>query len=188
MAHSSGVQRKNLCSGPGVSVAGIFDRAWRRRSYCYEQAFPTWQKLFSTLGIQPIKVGGVYLYSLATNPGVDIEAILHKSRSSFDTQRLITLITAADKYLSEGGSLDSLNILNLVKLNLISQDLVLGPNRDFDSHLSPHPVVNPYLSYGLELQGFRDVRAWGGVSSRWCGSSLADPCRVARFITRPQKN
>ena len=118
-----------------------------------EQAFPTWQKLFSTLGIQPIKVGGVYLYPLATNPGVDIETILHKSRSPFDTQRLITLITAADKYLSEGGSLDSLNILNLVKLNLISQDLVLGPIRDFDSHLSPHPAVNPYLSYGLELQG-----------------------------------
>jgi hypothetical protein len=121
-----------------------------------DQVFPTWQRLFSTVGVQPIKIGGVYLYQLATNSTIDIEATLHEARKPFDTERLVTLITAADKYLSDGGSLDSLNVLNVARLNLIPEDLVLGPSVRFDSSLSSHSTFDPRLAYGLIL------RRWPG--------------------------
>ena len=121
-----------------------------------EEALPTWQKLSSNLGVQPIEVGGVHLYSLATDPGVDIEGILHRVRSSFDTERLITLITGADKYLSVGQTVDSLNVLNLAKHNFIPADSLIGPPNRFNSSLAPHPAANPFLSYGLEVRGLPD--------------------------------
>jgi hypothetical protein len=162
-----------------------------------DRAFPIWQRLFSTLNVSPIKIGGVYVYRLAANSGVDIETTLHKARKSFDSERLVSLIAAADKYLSNGGSLDSLNVLNVASLPPIAEDSVLGPAERFDSKLSEDPAMNPRFAYGLILySGPRDRVSLGelvwypGVASlvdtlRTIASEIQFPSPAKLAITGP---
>ena len=48
-------------------------------------------------------------------------------RRRFDEKRFATLVAGAEKYLSDGGSLDSLSVLRAEELNLIPKDSLVGP-------------------------------------------------------------
>ncbi len=92
-----------------------------------DNALPTWRALLSTVDAQPIKVDDVWLYRVPRQALPDVEATWLRLRTSFDTKRLAALVTGADKYLSEGGNLDSLSVLGAEKLNLIPRGLLTGP-------------------------------------------------------------
>ena len=92
-----------------------------------DKVLSTWRTLLSTVDAQPIKVDDVWLYRVQGQTQPDVETTWLRLRTSFDTKRLVALVTGADKYLSEGGNLDSLSVLSAEKLNLIPEDLLVGP-------------------------------------------------------------
>ena len=71
----------------------------------------TWRTLLATVDAQPIKVDDVWLFRVAKQPQRDVETTWRDLRRRFDTGRLVTLVASAQKYLSDGGSLDSLSVL-----------------------------------------------------------------------------
>jgi len=92
-----------------------------------DKLLPTWRTLLSTIDTRPTKAEDVWLFRVTRQPRPDVETAWRSLRKHFDTERLITLITGAEKYLSEGGNLDSLSVLRAEKLNLIPQDSLVGP-------------------------------------------------------------
>ena len=56
-----------------------------------------------------------------------METTWRELRRRFDTERIVTLVAGAEKYLSDGGSLDSLSVLRAEELNLIPKDSLVGP-------------------------------------------------------------
>jgi len=92
-----------------------------------DDLLPTWRALLSTIDTRPTKVEGVWLFRVARQPRPDVETAWRSLRKCFDTERLVTLVTGAQKYLSEGGNLDSLSVLAAEKLNLIPEDSLVGP-------------------------------------------------------------
>ena len=71
----------------------------------------TWRTLLSTIDAQHNRVDDVWLYRVRRQALPDVETTWLRLRISFDAKRLVTLVTGADKYLSEGGNLDSLSVL-----------------------------------------------------------------------------
>ena len=71
----------------------------------------TWRTLLGAFDAQPIKVNDVWLFKVAKQPARDVETTWRDLRRRFDTGRFVTLVAGAEKYLSEGGSLDSLSVL-----------------------------------------------------------------------------
>jgi hypothetical protein len=144
-----------------------------------DQELATWQKLLSTLDAVPAKVGGISLYSL-TEPAQDTdESSLLNMRCRFDAQRIVTLAMSANKYLSDGGSLESLSMLKLEELGLIPHDALIGPPpqvilRDVaDSAQSeprtpygPNLITDPHLAYGVWLGQTSDGRV-GVAEQAW---------------------
>jgi hypothetical protein len=92
-----------------------------------DKLFATWRGLLSTIDARPTKVADVWLFRVARQPRPDVEMTWRSLRKRFDTERFITLITGAQKYLSDGGNLDSLSVLGAEKLNLIREDSLVGP-------------------------------------------------------------
>jgi hypothetical protein len=113
-----------------------------------DEALPTWQVFLSTLHVRPIKIDGVSLYRISAQPRFDVETTLRSLRARFDTERLVTLVMSAEKYLSQGKSVHSLSVLKAKDLDLVPQDSLIGPpvllvpgmqvdlNQDADPHLA----------------------------------------------------
>jgi hypothetical protein len=88
---------------------------------------PTWQNLLSTLDAHPVKAEGVSIYRSPVESTPDIESTWHSLRSRFDTDRLTTLVMGAEKYLSQGGDLDSLTVHKAEESAQIPRDELIGP-------------------------------------------------------------
>ena len=118
-----------------------------------DKVLSTWRTLLSTIDSQPIKVDDVWLYRVRRQALPGVEATWLRLRTSFDTKRLVTLVTGADKYLSEGGNLDSLSVLSAEKLNLIPEDLLVGPPilEIPGLPIESNPKTDPHLMDGLWL-------------------------------------
>ena len=118
-----------------------------------DKVLSTWRTLLSTIDSQPIKVDDVWLYRVRRQALPDVETTWLRLRTSFDTKRLVTLVTGADKYLSEGGNLDSLSVLSAEKLNLIPQDLLVGPPilEIPGLPIESNPKTDPHFMDGLWL-------------------------------------
>jgi len=86
-----------------------------------------WRTLLTTVDAQPIKVDDVWLFKVAKQPALDVEATWRGLRRRFDTGRLVTLVAGAEKFLADGGSLDSLSVLKAEELNLIPKGALVGP-------------------------------------------------------------
>ena len=86
-----------------------------------------WKTMLTNLDAHPIKVEDVWLFRVARRPPTDVETTWRELRRRFDTERIVTLVAGAEKYLSGGGSLDSLSVLKAEKLNLIPKDSLVGP-------------------------------------------------------------
>jgi hypothetical protein len=121
-----------------------------------DQEEALWQGLLSTLGATSVvKVGGVSLYRLdGLKADPDSQATLLKMSTRFDSERFVTLVTGAHKYLSEGGSLASLSVLKARDLDLIPRDSLLGP--------SVIPISDARYAYGLWLGERSDGRVGVG--------------------------
>jgi hypothetical protein len=85
-------------------------------------------------------------------------------------------VIGADKYLSESENLDSLSVLSAEKLNLIPQDLLVGPSIVEIPGLPTEliPKTDPHLMNGLWLgktpDGLVSVgeEVWySAASTRW---------------------
>ena len=139
-----------------------------------DQHIETWRLLFSTLGIPPIRVAGVWLYRLHPDGEQDWNRGLLEMRSRFDEERFTTLIRAANEYLLKGGDLESLTTVKALDLGLISRSPLFGPTVvSFEPSLSEDSLSNtgPWLAYGLgSARGPAIVRAW--ESSRGTRRSL----------------
>ena len=118
-----------------------------------DKVLSTWRTLLSTIDSQPIKVDDVWLYRVRRQALPDVETTWLRLRTSFDTKRLVTLVTGADKYLSEGENLDSLSVLSAEKLNLIPQDLLVGPPilEIPGLPIESNPKTDPHFMDGLWL-------------------------------------
>ncbi len=88
---------------------------------------PTWGSLVSTLGIQPIEVGGVSIYALPSQSTAGPAPTLAEVRTRFDCDRFELLLTAVQKYLSAGGNPNDLLANDLDRLGLIPAASVIGP-------------------------------------------------------------
>ncbi len=118
-----------------------------------DNLLPTWQALLSTVDTRPTKVADVWLFRVARQSRPDVETEWRSLRKRFDSERLVRLITVAEKYLSEGGNLESMNVLEAEKLNLIPQDSLIGspileiPGLPIESN----PKTDPHFMDGLWL-------------------------------------
>ena len=92
-----------------------------------DRALATWQPLMATLGVPPLKVGGVTLYKVALSPEKDPALTLDMMRARFDQERFATLLIRLDGYLSNGGKVDDLVAVNAPELGLIPTDSLIGP-------------------------------------------------------------
>jgi hypothetical protein len=92
-----------------------------------DRLLPTWRTLLGAFDAQPTKVDDVWLFKVAKQPARDVETTWRDLRRRFDTGRLVTLVAGAEKYLSDGGSLDSLSVLKAEQLNLIPKAALVGP-------------------------------------------------------------
>jgi hypothetical protein len=127
-----------------------------------DQHIDTWRLLFSTLGIPPIRVAGVWLYKLHPDGEQDWNRGLLEMRSRFDEERFTTLIRAANEYLLKGGDLESLTTVKALDLGLVSRSPLFGPTVvSFEPSLSEDSLSNtgPWLAYGLWLSPWRCDRA-----------------------------
>ena len=88
---------------------------------------PTWQALLSTLDAHPVKAEGVSIYRSPIAITSDSEETWHSLRSRFDTERLTTLVMGSEKYLSQGGDLDSLTVHRAEESAQIPHDEFIGP-------------------------------------------------------------
>ena len=102
-----------------------------------------WQPLLSTLGVAPVRVGGVSLYRLKDNRAHDAERLLLEARTRFDNDRMVTLIRAASRYLADGGDINGLSVIEVANLNLIPKDSLIGSDLAFDPLNLPHPRPTP---------------------------------------------
>jgi hypothetical protein len=91
-----------------------------------DKLLPTWRALLATIDTRPTKAADVWLFRVASQSQIDVETAWRSLRKRFDTERLVALITGAEKYLSEGGNLDSLNVLRAEQLHLIPEDALVG--------------------------------------------------------------
>lgn|GEM_PF-170171 len=92
-----------------------------------DELLPTWKVLLSGLDAHPVRVEGVCIYRLPKTSMPDVEATWRNLRSRFDTERLTTLITGSEKYLSQGGELNSLTVRSAEEAGLIPRDELVGP-------------------------------------------------------------
>jgi hypothetical protein len=88
---------------------------------------PTWQDLLSRLDSHPVKLEGVCIYRLPRTSMPDVEETWRSLRTRFDTERLTTLITGSEKYLSQGGELNSLSVSRVEEAGLIPLNELVGP-------------------------------------------------------------
>jgi hypothetical protein len=125
-----------------------------------DQEIGAWQTLLSTLGVSPVKVGGVSLYKLSPERARDPKRTSLEMRARFDTERFHTLLVIAGEYLSNGQSLDLLTAFRARELKLIPEDSLLGPAVRFDSSLSSRRqwITDPRFAYGLWLSSWPDHR------------------------------
>jgi hypothetical protein len=119
-----------------------------------------WQPLLSTIGVVPIRSGGVSLYRLNDNRVNNADKILLDARTRFDNDRMAMLASVANKYLADGGDIRSLSMVKVTNLNLIPKDSLIGPNLAFDPLNPPHPrtVLDPRFAYMLWLGPWADDR------------------------------
>ena len=113
-----------------------------------------WRSLFSTLGVPPIRVAGIWLYNLHPDEEHGWDRGLLEMRARFDKERFSALISAANEYVLKGGSLASISTAKVVDFKLISPSLLFGPAVvSFEPTLSGNSVSNtePWLAYGLWL-------------------------------------
>lgn len=111
----------------------------------------TWQKLLSTLAITPVDVGGVSLYRIPAEALRSWAKPRADMRTRFDGERLLGLVTSAQKYLADRGDLKSLTVLKAVDLNLIPQDSLLGPLQLNLASPDPRSITDPRFAYGVWL-------------------------------------
>ncbi len=114
-----------------------------------------WQVLLSSLDAHPIKVEGVCIYRLPRLSMPNVEPTWLSLRSRFDTERLTTLITGSEEYLSRGGKLYSLSVRGAEEAGLIPRDQLVGPpiltapgvqdysNQNRDPHFSDGVWIGP---------------------------------------------
>jgi hypothetical protein len=98
----------------------------------------SWQPLFSTLNIAPIKVGGITLYRMSRDRADYADRTLLEMRARFDRERLYTLVAGVERYLSRGGEAGSLSAIKARDLNLIPRDSLFGPTVRFNASLAIH--------------------------------------------------
>ena len=90
-------QLKAFIAAHNVEIIIVRDNLFRHGGRCFRLSMPS-QSRWVTSGYTECQGKP---YRTWKRPGFIL-------RTSFDTKRLITLVTAAEKYLSEGGKLDSL--------------------------------------------------------------------------------
>jgi hypothetical protein len=81
-------------------------------------------------------------------------------RAQFDIERLRMLVSIANRYLLNGGQIDSLTMVKARDLNLIPTDSLIGPDLAFDPVEAPHPkpLTDPRFAYGLWLSSWPSDR------------------------------
>ena len=136
-----------------------------------------WQPMLSTLGVPPIRVGGISLYRLSQKEMHDWERGSLEMNARFEIERLYTLVAVADKYLSNGGDLKALTAVKARDLNLIPRNSLFGPKVRFSSNLARNPqlINDPRFAYGVWLSSWSDDRVTVGEYV-WCPKPL-----IARF-------
>ena len=119
-----------------------------------------WHPLLSTLGVPPIRVGGISLYRLSQKEMHDWERESLEMSTRFEIERLYTLVAVGEKYLSNGGDLRSLNVVKARDFNLIPQNSLFGPKVRFSSNLARNPqlITDPRFAYGVWLSSWSGDR------------------------------
>ena len=125
-----------------------------------DQDLALWQPLLSTLDAAPTAVGGIWLYRVPSYADDYTEAAFLKMRAQFDIERLRMLVSIANRYLLNGGQIDSLTMVKARDLNLIPTDSLIGPDLAFDPVEAPHPkpFTDPRFAYGLWLSSWSSDR------------------------------
>jgi hypothetical protein len=119
---------------------------------------PTWQAPLSTLDAHPAKAEGVSIYRSPLASTFDIEGTWRSLRSRFDTERLTTLIMGSEKYLSQGGDLDSLTVQRAEESAQIPRDEFIGPPIMFAPGVQDYSNQNrdPHFTDGVWVGRTRD--------------------------------
>jgi hypothetical protein len=102
-----------------------------------EEHVETWRRIVDGLGVVPIRVGGVFFYSLARMDRVSEP--LSTMRDRHDSERFNMMVTSAHDYLSRGGSLSTLSAATLTDRGYISADTIVGPPPPPEFN---HPEIN----------------------------------------------
>jgi hypothetical protein len=92
-----------------------------------DHSLPTWGRLVSSLGVDPVRSGGVSFYAFPSRSTAGAAPRLHEMRMRFDGDRFELLLIALQKYLSAGGNPNDLLASHLDKLDLIPADSIIGP-------------------------------------------------------------
>ena len=112
----------------------------------------TWRSFLSELGVPAVRVGNVSLYRFSAGAERDRDQMLLDARTRFDEGRLRELVVGTNRYLSRGGSLDSLTALGAPDLQVIPRESLVGPKITFDPSLSPRrKALDPRLAFGVWL-------------------------------------
>ena len=139
----------------------------------------TWRSLLSELGVPAVRVGNVSLYRSSAGADRDRDQMLLDARTRFDEGRLRELVVGTDRYLSRGGSLDSLTALGAPALQVIPRESLFGPRVTFDPSLSPRrQAFDPRLAFGVWLASQENNRVSVGEYAWYpCVRNLIDKLR-----------
>ncbi|MBF6560984.1 MAG: hypothetical protein IVW56_11890 [Candidatus Binataceae bacterium] len=115
-------------------------RTWSRAPISEHDSM-LWTRWLATLGVTPIRVGGVMLYRtpaqiLASHDHPDVIAL----KASEEMQRFPVILKAAARYLDEGRDLNDLSPMHAMELHLLPPDWI---SQDV---LYPNPESAPLLS------------------------------------------
>jgi hypothetical protein len=101
-----------------------------------------WQPLLATLDVKPLSLGGVTLYKIPPDrlePYRKLDGFAMEKQAN--SIRFAALIVAANKYLAEGGSSETLAPFRLHQLKLLPPDWLIGPSR------APRWITNATTSF-----------------------------------------
>ena len=144
-----------------------------------DRELDTWRNLLSTLNATAANIGGISIYRLKEQPERAMQTTLLDLRSRFDAMRIVAMVAAANKYLSENDKVSTLSMLKASELNLIPQDALIGPPPEValertigSSKAAPRTpydtslVTDPHLAYGVWLGETSDGRV-GMAEQAW---------------------
>jgi hypothetical protein len=124
-----------------------------------------YEPLLASLSIEPVATGDIWLYRLPIRSKREVKADLTDMSKRFDSECLASLVTIAEKYLSDGSDLGSLSMLKVQQLGMIPSDSLIGPlaRIDLGAPYNRNVITDAHNAYGAYLGEMFKNRVGVGV-------------------------